>query len=562
MMKDLESCLAGYPTVMLDAIAAGWGLTFTDETSAERVALLASRMTTPQQMSVMVESLGQPERAALEEILASGGVIKSYLLTRKYGTVRRMGPGRMEWVRPWENPANPLERLCYLGLVYRGYGTVGEYRGEIFFIPPEIATLLPRMELPETPFLIETVQQPKQFDLNNDALAEDIFAMLAYTRREDVRARRHLLFREAVTRLKARLTNQEPERLIFAQHLCRQGGLLKVQDGFLRPSRRAIEWLESEPTMRLHDLFEIWRTDPTWNDLWQVKSIYCEETGWSNDPLGTRERFLKHLARCPMDQWVSTASFVAAIKAADPDFLRPDGDYESWYIRDAESGQYLRGFSNWDRVEGALIRYYLSKPLFWLGAVALGRQSENNERPECFRLTPRGAAWLGLVPETEEVVQSVPLTIGEDFTITASPGTTFVDRYRLERFADWVGCEGAAHRYLLSRQSVWKAMSEGITTRQILGFLRRASGGAVPPSVDVAVHGWGEGFRQVTVRQAAILQTRDAGVMRDLRAMPRLARLLGATISPTEVLIEPRKIAEVVQILREMGFWPHVEGIR
>lgn len=547
---------------MLDAIAAGWGLTFTDEASAERVALLVNTLTSPQQVHAMIESLGQPERAALEEILASGGVIKSYLLTRKYGAVRRMGPGRMDWLRPWENPANPLERLCYLGLIYRGYGMVGEYHGEIFFIPPEIAALLPRMELPEAPFQVETVRQPKQIEASTDALAEDVFAVLVYTRRENVRARRHFLPREVITRLKAHLSNQEPERLIFVQHLCRRGRLLKAQDGFLRPSRRAIEWLESEPAARLYALFEIWRTDPTWNDLWQIRSIYCEETGWRNDPLGTRERFLKHLAQCPMNQWVSTASFVAAIKAADPDFLRPDGDYESWYIRDAKSGQYLRGFSNWDQVEGALINYYLSKPLFWLGAVALGNLSEVDEKPECFQLTTRGTAWLGLATETEEMSSPAPLIIGEDFAITVPPSTKLADRYRLERIADWVEREGAIHRYRLSRDSAWKAMSEGITTGQILNFLRRTSGGAVPPTVIAAIRGWGEGFRQVTVRQATILQTRDAGVMRDLRSVPRLARLLGAAISPTEVLIEPGKTAEVVQILREMGFWPRVEGIK
>src|SRR5579859_5992190 len=40
----------------------------------------------------------------------------------------------------------------------------------------------------------------------------------------------------------------------------------------------------------------------------------------------------------------------SAVKEEEPDFQRPAGNYDSWYIRDAQSGEYLRGFESWDRV--------------------------------------------------------------------------------------------------------------------------------------------------------------------------------------------------------------------
>ncbi|NIO71720.1 MAG: hypothetical protein GTN71_22490, partial [Anaerolineae bacterium] len=51
------------------------------------------------------------------------------------------------------------------------------------------------------------------------------------------------------------------------------------------------------------------------------------------------------------------------IKESDPDFQRPDGDYSSWYIRQADTGRYLSGFESWDQVEGALIAYLIAQPL-------------------------------------------------------------------------------------------------------------------------------------------------------------------------------------------------------
>ena len=65
---------------------------------------------------------------------------------------------------------------------------------------------------------------------------------------------------------------------------------------------------------------------------------------------------------------------MAAVKAADPDFQRPDGDYGSWYIRDAAGDAYLSGFESWDRVEGVLIADLLAGPLHWLGVVDWDRR--------------------------------------------------------------------------------------------------------------------------------------------------------------------------------------------
>ena len=102
-------------------------------------------------------------------------------------------------------------------------------------------------------------------------------------------------------------------------------------------------------------------------DLWQVPGIAPEADSMAGyDPTVARGAVLSIIAElAPLDDWWSPAEFIAAVKGADPDFQRPGGDYDSWYIRD-ERGEYLRGFDSWDKVEGALIAWIIEGPLHWL----------------------------------------------------------------------------------------------------------------------------------------------------------------------------------------------------
>jgi len=49
---------------------------------------------------------------------------------------------------------------------------------------------------------------------------------------------------------------------------------------------------------------------------------------------------------------VSLNAFIQAIKQTQPDFQRPAGDYDSWYLYDINAQTYLRGFEYWDQVDG------------------------------------------------------------------------------------------------------------------------------------------------------------------------------------------------------------------
>ena len=141
---------------------------------------------------------------------------------------------------------------------------------------------------------------------------------------------------------------------------------------------------------------------------------------------------LAALGRLDPAGWYAVDAFAAWIKATEPDFQRPDGNYNGWYLRDVASDRYLSGFEAWNEVEGRLIAFLISGPLFWLGAVALaGGEGE----PLIFRLTTGGAYWLagqGL----PEPYPPARLLVNEDFTVRAPLLIPLFDRFRLLRFTE------------------------------------------------------------------------------------------------------------------------------
>ena len=139
--------------------------------------------------------------------------------------------------------------------------------------------------------------------------------------------------------------------------------LLRQTDDILRPARATIDWLQQSREAQLRALVDAWSRG-VWNEL--------RHAGPGHRGRKPPERSL--VSRTALmdvlpvdDQWYRLADVVDVIRRQDPDFQRPDGNYETWYIRDAETDDYLNGFDNWERVEGRLLRYLVQGPLYWLG---------------------------------------------------------------------------------------------------------------------------------------------------------------------------------------------------
>lgn len=498
-MKDLYHSLLDHNLAMLRAIAEGWGLALNTNRQAEAAKYLAGEMPHPEKVGGILENLSEKEREALEAVAAAGGRMKAHLFHHYYGHLRPLGPGRLELERPWLSPATPAERLWYLGFIFKSFAEVERYRTEFVYIPTDLLLLLPPVESPT--FSVAETHAPESVRQREKGLVWDVFDFLCYLQNEGVRAvRSGLLPRPDIEKLCQLLAEQgegaaEAEnKLAFIFHLCQAMELITVRDGFLKPyPPRAKEWLKERRAKQFFSLAATWREDKTWNELRQVEDLRCEDTGWSNDPLLARRKLLEHLSRCRAGRWLSLDSFIAAVKKFDPDFQRPDGDYASWYIRHASTGEYLMGFERWDEVEGALIKYIIGRPLWWLGEVALGYAADE-ESFSCFLITSWGEALLKLkegeeITLPEEGEEPEPLTVETDFTIRVPAGTDLYKRFQLERFAQ-AESRGEEALYRLTRRSLERARRQGISAQMILNFLRRNAAGKLPSNVERALQRW------------------------------------------------------------------------
>ena len=192
------------------------------------------------------------------------------------------------------------------------------------------------------------------------------------------------------------------------------------------------------------------------------------EGEWKNDPLTTRQFILDSLSsllqnvkgenHAKVYPFWSLASFKAWIKKTNPDFQRTAGEYESWFFTDGLTGQNLRGFENWDRIEGGLIDFILSGPLHWLGILDLAFQGPpevgNKFLPTAFRFSTRAVHLLNFTAQKEAAQESKPVLVNMDAEIIVPRSYDRSVRYQIARFSIWDGFGQDTFRYHITPQSL------------------------------------------------------------------------------------------------------------
>jgi len=339
--------------------------------------------------------------------------------------------------------------------------------------------------------------------------------------------------------------------MALVHHLVARLGLAARQGDLLRLEGAAARgWLTAAPAEQLAVLQDAWHKDPTWIDLCQVPGLRCDDAGgWlaRYDPVAVRGAFLDLLSRCPPDAWWTVDSFVAAVKQAHPDFQRPDGDYESWYIREAdpERGEYLSGFASWDAVEGSLIRDLLGGILSWLRVVRVAPGG-------ACRLAEVGLRLLGLPAPPAEEARPAPIVVRPDFCVEVpGPGDLYT-RFQLERFADRKG--EAPCLYSLTAAGLGRALGRNVQVEQILAFLGQATGGSLPANVAGQLRLWAGRFGQVELEEMVLLRTRSERALKELSVLPETRAYVTRQISPMTALVRKEDLPALRRALQALGF--------
>jgi hypothetical protein len=575
-VKTLHQSLLDYELALLKGIASCRAIPLTPANHAQVVEQLSEALLSPAAIAIMLGDLSEAEKEALQLLLNQDGQIEAPRFAREFGLIRPMGAARLEREQPWRHPATPAESLWYKGLIFKTFQVTAQGGLEMVYIPSDLMPLL-QLSTPAPPalpadlFSIAHAPTPAVISSGVGRLRENLFNLLVYLQTTPVRlenstrptdsAGGQLSLKDKKALLNCLLPplwpGPTPEaELEFLLHLGQRIGLLTVKHGQFRPERDPTRsWLQAHVLVQLSQLQNGWRADPTWNDLWHVPSLRPQPTGWENSPLLARAKILDYLARLgpAAGEWLSLDDLVATIKQREPDFQRPSGDYESWYIYNTQ-GQPLMGFAHWDQVEGALIRYLLTQPLLLLEVVELGATSETAP-PTSFRLTQPGQSFVqGVPPVVPSDKKPAFLRVDDNFYAHVPAGASLYDRFQLARFAHLERRELDRGVYRITQASVSRALRNGVTADQITTFLARATNNQTPLRVVETLLSWGTRQNTVALEQVTLLRLSKAELLAELRRHPALAPLLGEVIGPTAIVIARDKVAELRRLLTELGY--------
>ncbi|MEM7348277.1 MAG: hypothetical protein AAF485_28955, partial [Chloroflexota bacterium] len=475
-MKSLKDALVDYDLALLQGIADRRGLDPPANRNPETLSQFCDALLSPVMIAFFLEDITAEEKEALLQLIAAGNQLESQPFSRQYGEIRSMGPGRLRREKPWQHPQNVAESLWYQGLIFKGFQHTINGPQEVIFIPDELQLNLPFIPHEAPSFQLHIASAPKFVLANHLPVKEDMFTFLVYLHTNIVRLTQDdEIPADQVAELLGQYSQIGLEEIEFADrwqsfilHLARRLNFLAKQGQRLKLNVQVVrDWLQKSSWQQIGDLQNTWRSDPTWNDLWHAPGLYPKATGWENSPLLARSKILHYLSQLPSGEWFSIRHFQQALKKTEPDFQRPNGDYQSWYIYDAQ-GEPLMGFDHWDKVEGGLIHYILTTILGGFGVVELGAPAERVPAT-LFRITPFGESFL--LPDTPYVEPEIkrPPVLGVNaatFTIRVPNEASLYDRFQLARFAQLHRREEKRMLYKITRESYLKALEQSISLEQ------------------------------------------------------------------------------------------------
>jgi len=553
-MRDLKRSLRQHDLAFLRVIAENWGADLIGLSQREAAEHLANAVLAAD-LPAEAADLPPDEQAGLQSLIDADGRMLADPFFRQFGSIRPTGPGRLERERPWAHPSSPAEALWYRGLLFRAFEQTELGTQEFVYLPDDVRDMFPTRAATVRPELSPTGRIIARW-VSTTGLTDDCCTLLACLHRNPYLS-------AAEDQILRYMSYKDRARLGMIWAIALDAGLLEADGDMVRPHPLAAsEWLSSSYPDQASALALTWLDSTRWNDLRNVPSLRLEHTGWQNDPCPPRQLLLDILSGLDPATWWELDSLPAAVKATIPDFQRTSGEYDSWYLRDAGTDEYLLGFQHWDRVEGALLRFLATGPFYWLGLVELGEDADGVA--VAFRPTAAGSAFAEVrsFPFPPGPAQ-VRIGVRADATIVVSAATDRLTRFQVARLTDWeplvAGSAAPSYRYRLTPRSLSRAKQAGISLSRALAFLASKSGHPLPESVTAAVASWKSQGAQVRLRQVTLLQVRTAAVLDQLRAASQVRPLLGETIGPLTIAVRTADWPRLVNALAESGLLCELE---
>ncbi len=562
-MKTLTRTLTDSDRGLLPALAEVWGVKADNLNTPELITALAEAMLEPERAEKVWDNLNDDQRGALQALLGSGGKMSATMYTRLFGEIRHMGAAHIERDQPHRNPQSSAEALFYRGLIAQAFEQTEAGARPIIYVPDDLIPVLPTHRTAYQHLQQEAAtEQPEMGPLEevtniqqaDTSVVDDLTTLLAYLQLHGAQVADDDFAPAEREGIQAHLLNPDPIRLAFLLGLGISADFIAIEEHRASTKRAEIRrWLAEPRASQVQMLAEAWRTSASFRDLWHVPGLFPE--GLANyDPTVARGavfNFLNEIA--PEQDWWSVDEFIEVVKHADADFQRPGGDYDSWYIR-SEAGDYLRGFESWDAVEGALLEFYLTGPMHWLGLTDLAEDAA--------RLTAYGRAFLGMIPWPTPPEPEDKIVVQDDGTLLVSRRVSRLDRFQVARFTSW-GPAGDPYTYRLDGPGIAQAERQGINTGHISTFLKRVLGDdPIPQKIAQLLQNWQSGpAAKVTMERLIVLRTTAPETLSMIMDTPALRRYLGAQLGPMAVIVRADQWEALRTALGEAGIDAELIGI-
>jgi len=561
-MPDLLHTLQGNDLGFMRIVAEAWGIDLNAPDAFTAIPILVKGIKNCQLVSEVVESLPAEARQALQYLMENEARLPWALFCRRFGELRLMGPGKRDRERPDLQPASAIEVLWYRALIGKAFMDLPPEPQEYAYIPDDLLEYLSPLGIGAVPPLGRPAT-PLECAFHipvNDRILDHACTLLAARRAE--------------VDLASLDTGEWPIPLNAFSSLLQAAGLLDAKGA---PKPEAVRaFLEASRSEALAQLASAWMKSKTFNELRLLPGLLFEGQ-WQNDALLARQAILEFLSQLPQAAWWSLPAFISAVKEQQPDFQRPAGDYDSWFIRLDGSETYLRGFTSWDRVDGALIRFLISGPLHWLGILDLAAPAAGQD-PTAFRPSLWAARlWHGSPPEGLPI-EDEPLRLTADGRLRLPALTPRSIRYQIARFCEGGGEQApkssieqvntpqgyrkalreTIYHYRLTPVSLGRAAKKGLRTAHLISLLRRHSKDPIPPNLLQSLERWESHGVQAQVEKSTLLRVASPEILETLR-QKRAARFLGEVLNPTTVVVKQGGEEAVRNALAEMGYLAEIK---
>lgn len=535
-MPALKSLLNDHDLDFLTRIAHAWRVEVSPRDHASALADLLAGMLNKSNLEGVLSRLDEPGKQAWNELQSSGGHIPWVIFIRKYGELRSIGPARREREAPDLNPVSATERLWYTGLIGRAFLKIGADTEEYAYVPDELLSSSRGGQAEVCLSLRPAVDQsPARVHKAGSYLLDHLTDLLAA----------------------ARMQQEVPQEIFaawgaprnFLNTLFRLTSLL---DPGGQPDAEALRsFFQQTRSQALFTLYRLWRDASEVNDLAMLPGLTCEGA-WRNDPLAPRRMLTSILVDLEGNGWWSISSLLAGIKDKTPDFQRPAGDYDSWFIRDAQSGEYLRGFECWDQVEGALLAYLLSGPLHWFGLLNLANDPVSGE-VNAFQLTPAGRDMLQDREPSINNDETTEILVKGSSSLVFPSRCSRLQRYQAGRFCELISASQTDTTGRISPASLKRAAEQGLTIAHLVQLLEKERKKPLPMAFKRLAERWQTHGLEAEVTRVLMLRFFNEETCAEFIEHPSASHLVLERLNGITVLIQQKQVGAVQKALAEMG---------